>query len=771
MLATMFVSSARSADAESSQVAFARDILPILSQKCVLCHGPDEQESGLRLDTEIGSRSECDSGAHAIVPGDTDSSELLRRVSSSDPDERMPPDGDPLTPGEIKLLRNWISNGGRYETHWAYRPIEDSVPPARKEQPRHPVDRFVQHRLESEGITPSPRADRFTLIKRLHYDLTGLPPAVHEVDAFVASRALDSYEKLVDRLLNSEHFAERWARHWLDKARYADSDGYEKDNGRPDAWRYRDWVIEAIDQDLPYDQFVIQQLAGDLLPNAGPMERLATAFNRQTLTNTEGGTDQEEFRVAAVMDRVETLGTVWLGLTVGCARCHNHKYDQFTQADYYRLFAFFNNADEANTEVPISAIKLVEFQQKHAEFESQLANAMQQVASAREAGVSAERMATLESRIEELKKNAPKPPLINVRVLSDRRKNFRETHVLERGDFLRPGELVVAATPEVLRATLPHSDSTGRSRLELARWIVSPDNPLTPRVVVNHVWKHLFGYGLVRTMNDFGVRGELPSHPGLLDHLASRFAQDGWSRKSLIKYILMSETYQQSSRFRPELAEIDPTNRLLYRQNRFRVEAEILRDACLAVSGLLSKQVGGPSAFPPIPPSITDLTYNSSFKWKTSTGKDRYRRGMYTYFKRTAPHPNLITFDCPDSNVTNVSRNRSNTPIGALTMLNNQVFAEAAQAFGSRLSAMEAADDERLSMAFREAVARPPSDTELQELVRLLDKNRSWYAEHHDQADEFVGNYTAEGIPIDETASWIGCARVLLNLDEFITRE
>ncbi len=531
-----------------------------------------------------------------------------------------------------KNCKQWVAGGARFEQHWAYRPFDPGPPPAVQDPSwcRNVIDRYVLARLERQGVTPSPEADRYTLIKRLYYDLLGLPPSMREADAFADDESPAAYTQLVDRLLSSPHFGERWGRHWLDKARYADSDGYEKDNPRPDAWRYRDWVLNAINRDLPFDRFTVEQLAGDLLPDCDEMARLATAFNRQTLTNTEGGTDQEEFRVAAVMDRTETLGTVWLALTVGCARCHSHKYDTITQDEYYQLFAFFNNGDETTIEVAASA-------------------------------TSDEKM--------------------SVRVISQRTAEPRTTHVLHRGDFLQPSH---AVQPDALSA-LPklqarQEDSDSPDRLDLARWLVSGNNPLPARVAVNHLWSQLFGEGLVRTMNDFGIRGESPTHPRLLDWLARSLIENHWSRKQLIRTIALSSTYRQSSRHRPQLADVDATNRLLHRQNRFRVEAEIIRDVTLAASGLLSGRIGGPSVFPPIPPSITDLTYNSSFKWETSEGEDRYRRGLYTFFKRTAPHPNLTTFDCPSSNVTTVRRQRSNTPIGVLVLLNNEVYAEAARA-------------------------------------------------------------------------------------------
>ncbi len=703
----------------------SRQAHTILAQHCLECHGPDQQQGGLRLDVaESALRKSRGDDRAIIAAGEPESSELMWRVTAEDSKQRMPHGKEPLAEQEIRQLRAWIASGASWPTHWAYVPLQEvGVPQLADDRwSASVIDRLVLTRLRQHNLEPSPPADRYTLIKRLYYDLIGLPPEPDAVAALVGDTSVDAYERLVDRLLASPHFGERWGRYWLDKARYADSDGYEKDNNRPNAWRYRDWVIAAINDDLPYDAFVIRQLAGDLLEDADPLNRLATAFHRQTLTNTEGGTDAEEWRVAAVMDRTETIATVWMGLTVGCARCHNHKYDQIAQREYYQLFAFFNNGDETTTEVPRG----------------------------------------LHGQSEETDN-------MKVRIVAERRADRRTTRLLRRGDFLQPQEVVQAQTLAVLPPLRPRAASRP-DRLDLARWLVDGRNPLPPRVIANHVWAHLFGNGLVNTMNDFGVRGDPPTHPRLLDHLANQLIRFNWSRKRLIKAIVMSRTYRQSSRHRPELADIDATNRLLHRQNRLRVDAEIIRDIHLAAGGLLSRKLGGPSVYPPIPSSITELTYNSSFKWPTSEGGDRYRRGMYTFFKRTAPHPNLTTFDCPDSIKTVVRRDRSNTPIGALVMLNNEVFIEAARGLARRVLVAKLSDADRLRRAFGVCVARPPAEDELAHLLTLLRKSRSWYAEHPHQAEALAAEEGAEESPV-ETAAWIATVRTVLNLDEFITRE
>ena len=697
-------------------ISYSQDIQPLLAKHCLLCHGPNTSEGGLRLDVPEKAFSKLESGERAIHPGHPEASELLRRVTTTDESEQMPPDETSLTKAEVELLRRWIQEGAAYEIHWSYRPIKEPVLPHVKQEDwmRNAIDAFVLARLEQEGLRPSTEASRPTLIKRLCYDLIGLPPEPGEVDRFLNDTRPDAYEKLVDRLLQSTHFGERWGRHWLDKARYADSDGYEKDNPRPEAWRYRDWVIESVNNDMPFDQFTIEQLAGDLLPEATARQKLATAFHRQTLTNSEGGTDPEEFRVEATFDRAETTAAVWMGLTMTCARCHSHKYDQISQREYYQFYAFFNDSSEEKLSIPRSESAEEQYLQQKKTYDAKLAQLQERLAAKSaelqtalldqelinqpdleksDAGSvkqtvpekviqafqvnSAKRSqeqksaihdylishdaeaAAVSKELTKLKKNPPPSPLVDVRVM---KKEERKTQVLNRGDFLQLGDPVRSGTLDVIRPShslQTRSQETPADRLDLARWLVDPNHPLTPRVTVNHVWDHLFGRGLVSTVDDFGVRGKVPTHPQLLDWLAWQFSHDmQWSRKQLIKQIVMSATYRQSSQLRPELADIDPENKLLSRQNRFRVEAEIVRDLCLAVGGLLSEQVGGPSVFPPLPSGVAELSYNNNFKWRTSQGDSRYRRGMYTFFKRTSPYPTLMSFDCPDSNTTRLKRGK-----------------------------------------------------------------------------------------------------------------
>lgn len=1000
-------------------VDFARQVQPFFAENCLECHGPDDSKGGLVLTTREGALAALESGARGVVPGKPDASEVIRRLLSTDPKEMMPPPKQrakhAVTSAQVEMLRQWITEGAEYVAHWAYQPIR-RVEPTPAEG--NPIDSFVRERLKQEGFSPAARADKVTLIRRVHYDLLGLPPTPEEVDAFLADASERAYETMVDRALASGHFGERWGRHWLDIARYADSDGYEKDRARPDAWRYRDWVIRAVNDDMPFDQFTIEQLAGDLLPEATPEQVVATAFNRQTLTNTEGGTDQEQFRVEACFDRTETLGTVWLGLTVGCARCHTHKYDQITHQEYFQLFAFFNNGDEVTRQAPISPEAWAEYERKNGAaartliplkkkldaernalrtklpqwekgVQARLAKARSQpdrkqtfaplpphavtarslekislepqadgsflatgrqakqdvyvvelkgggqtisalqiqvlpdaslpkqgpgrstggnfvLSEARAAKVAATgqeaevllhsakadfeqkgfgaagvldgnndtgwavsggagkphtltlqlvepvtlaagetlRLALTQhyakggehcigrfrvmtaaeeteasiapadvlrilneepkrrnpvviqalydwmervdpdvraaaAEIAKAESGMPKAPLMDVRVIGQRTDSPRETRLMLRGDFLQPADPVMPGGLAVL-PPVKSAQGGAPTRLDLARWLVSPEHPLTPRVTVNHVWTQLFGEGLVRTVADFGVRGDAPTHPALLDWLASEFLRQGWSRKKLIRLILMSETYRQisdpalalagprSAEERQRLEETDPLNTLLWRQNRLRVQGEVVRDLHLAAAGLLSRKIGGPSVYPPMPKDIAELSYAGNFKWQTSPGEDRYRRGLYTFFKRTAPHPELMTFDCPDANLTNVRRTVSNTPLQALTTLNAESFVEAASALAGRVLAEPGLKEDaaRLERAFRICLSRRPQARELESLEALLKEARY----HYQNAPVEEVKAMAGGEASIERAALAATTRIILNTDEFITR-
>jgi mono/diheme cytochrome c family protein len=989
---------------------FETEIQPILSKRCFTCHGPEKQKSGLRLDLQETAMHGGDSGA-VIVAGDPDNSLLIQLVSGADPDRQMPPKGDLLAADQIAALKAWIAAGAEWSQaasdapvqvasdHWAFQtPVCPDVPAVQNaDWPGNDIDRFILAKLESEGVAPSPEADKVTLVRRLYYDLIGIPPTPEEVDQFVADDSPSAYPRMVNKLLASEHFGERWGRYWLDLARYADSDGYEKDGVRPYAYRYRDWVIEALNRDMPYDQFVIQQLAGDLLPGADTDELMATGFHRNTLTNKEGGIDPEEDRVKQTIDRANTTAAVFTGLTMGCAECHSHKYDPISQREYYEFYAFFNAAMEKDVPAPLPGEEMA-YEQALARFNNQVGELRKVVddyraklaeklpeweagldvppegwtvldpvsytsnggsefqeledksllvagalapkdkytiiASSREIGLKTfrlealthdslsnkgpgraangnfvlgefevyaapanepnnmtkiglvrpkadfeepeheaalaidgnpdsgwaiyrdggfneDRYATFETDegigypdgtvltfvldhrygrahnigrvrlsvsklpadtiqfsdqvyaalktpieerteehktalldyysnldpkyrelrapLDELLKAKPQPPGTIAQALV-RSPDPPKTFIHLRGDFLSKGDEVQPGVPAVLPPLEPRGETP--DRLDLARWIVDPDNPLTPRVYVNRLWQRLFGRGIVGTPDDFGTRSEAPSHPKLLDWLSTEAVARGWSTKDMIRLIVNSSTYKQSSDVRPELYDRDPANTLLARQSRYHVEAEITRDAYLAASGLLNTAVGGPSIRPPQPAGVADLGYAGSIKWTEDTGPEKYRRGLYIFFQRTVPYPMLMTFDCPDSNTASVKRNRSNTPLQALTLLNDPVFFECAQALGGRILT-EAPQDEdgRIQFAFRQCMGRAPSDVEMARLKQFLADQKSAFEADPEAAKKFATQHVPEGVEAPESATYVALARVIMNLDEFITRE
>jgi mono/diheme cytochrome c family protein len=841
---------------------YLHDVKPLLTRHCVGCHGPQKQRSGLRLDTAAAILKGGNSGP-AIVPGNSGKSRLIQAVTGAGDVAAMPPRGPRLAAAEIALVCAWIDAGAAAPTgeaeskitatgagHWAFRPLARPDPPAvcNSAWVRNPIDRFILTRLEKEGIAPSPEADRTTLARRLFLDLIGLPPSPREIEEFLNDKSSDAWEKLVDRLLASPHYGERWGRHWLDLARYADSNGYSIDAPRS-IWKYRDWVLDAFNRDLPFDRFVVEQLAGDLLPGAALDQRIATGFHRNTQINQEGGIDEEQFRVEAVVDRVNTTGTALLGLTVGCCQCHDHKFDPLSQREYYQLFAFFNSCDEPTLELAspeqvrlrrdlqaeikrlqgrlrgldtatpqrvaawegslspqaramlpanVQAILNIAVNGRNAEQERAVVAAYRNAEQVRHvvgglasplpllpaAHVQALALRReLEQKIVELQKQVP---VIPTSLVLQERKTPRTTFIHLGGDFLRKGAVVQPGTPAVLppltlNPSPPKTGARGESRptrLDLARWFVDGVNPLPPRVTVNRFWQHYFGTGIVETENDFGTQGTPPSHPELLDWLATEFVRRGWSMKAMHRLIATSATYRQSSRTRPELAVGDPRNRLLARQNRLRLDAEVVRDVALASSGLLHHKIGGPSVYPPQPPGVYQFTQIPR-DWRASTGPDRYRRGMYTFWWRSAPHPDLIVFDAPDATQTCTRRNRSNTPLQALTLLNDQGFFELAQGLATRIlqEGPSSGDEERLAYAFVLCLGRKPAIHEREVLSRLLRKEREVFGsdprEARQVAPPFLRSLTLPArLPeVVEGAAWTSVARTLLNLDEFITRE
>lgn len=974
------------------KVRFNEHIRPILSNNCFSCHGPDDKhrEADLRLDDRAAA---IEYGA--LTPGAPDESLLLERVVSDDPDLVMPPPHSKkprLTAEQVAILRRWIEQGAQYEGHWAFLPLANVTPPAVQQTswPQNPIDHWILARLEKEGVAPSPEADRATLIRRVSLDLIGLLPSPEEVAAFVSDPDPAAYERLVDRLLASPHFGERWGRHWLDQARYADSNGYTIDSPRT-MWPYRDWVIQAINDDKPFDQFTIEQLAGDLLPNPTKSQFIATAFHRNTLINEEGGTDPQQFRHEAVVDRVNTTGAVWLGLTLGCAQCHSHKFDPISHQEYYELFAFFNQTTDVNNRgatvrvapgemfgVPaappttISEAELAERQTAweaaqlakldhpaapvvwtpvtYLEYETRSGAPLQllddgsllcddragpkdtfrillettesQVAAVRirtlthpslpkngpgrasngnfvltrvtlrvngqeqpfatayadhqqpgypvtavldddpksgwainvgpkstaKMNANHEAVLTLNKPIEvagqplelelrhelhdeyligrfaiDVSATAPAPPLgINVeleaalRTPPDKRTaaqaaqvraafeqddpvarsvkkakdefaakqadvmimkeldKLRPTYVYQRGDFLRPDLAAGPLQPDVPDAIPPAlPPASQRNRLDLARWLVDRHNPLTPRVTMNRVWMRYFGRGLVETEEDFGTQGTPPTHPELLDWLAGELIRQGWSLKAMHRLIVTSATYRQSSAFRPELHEIDPRNLLLARQERVRVEAEIVRDAALSASGLLTPTVGGPGVRPPQPDGVYAFTQNAK-PWTPATNGDRYRRAMYTLFFRSAPHPMFTTFDAPDFQTVCTRRLRSNTPLQALTVANDEAFLEFAQGLAARVL-REVPDQDasaRLRRIFVLCLCREPSAKELAVLEDYYHRQWTEFAENTERAKMlFPEGLASPETPVEVVAALVCASRVVLNTDSFITRE
>jgi mono/diheme cytochrome c family protein len=775
-----------SATPAGTEVRYNRDIRPILSNRCFKCHGPDLKKGGLDLQSRDSATRELKSGHIAVVPGKSADSELITRVSAEDASERMPPKGkgERLTPEQIAKLRAWIDQGARWEEHWAYvKPVRPPLPPVTNlGWVRNAIDRFVLARLDREGLAPSPEADRPALLRRASLDLIGLPPTPQEVDAFVSDPSPDAYEKAVDRLLASPHYGEHQARPWLDQARYADTNGYEKDDRRT-IWPYRDWVIRAFNRDLPFDRFTIEQIAGDLLPGATPEQRIATGFHRNSMVNTEGGTDDEEFRVAAVVDRVNTTMEVWMGTTIHCAQCHNHKYDPFTQAEFYRLFAFFNSTeDRGRSNEPILPLPTPEQAARQRQLQAEIARphalpvTPDPLAAALLAKLAQDRLTALRKQEADIR---PASTLVMKELAKP-----RLTHILIRGNHQKKGELTTPGVPAKLHPLPPSPQplsAEGRgagseglpNRLALARWLVDPNNPLVGRVTMNRIWARYFGRGFVETSEDFGVQGELPTHPELLDWLATELIAQKWSLKAMHRLIVTSATYRQSARVTPRLYERDPYNRLFARGPRFRMDAEMVRDNALAISGLLHRKIGGPSVFPYQPDGVWFNPYSRD-KWEMSTNGDEYRRGLYTFWRRTAPYAAFMAFDAPSREVACERRPRTNTPLQALAILNDKAFVEPAAALARRLMAeVKGTEQDRAAYGFRLCVSREPSAVELRHLLELYRDNLNKYQKDPAAAKLLATSGLSEPpkeMDTAQLAAWTVVANVLLNLDETITK-
>lgn len=998
LLAAGFLVTARSA-AQSGAVDFDRDINPILKARCAQCHNAQRAMGGLRLDTR-------EHALRVLNPTRSSESRLVHRILGEGGEPRMPMVGDPLTPDQISLIKRWIDEGAVWaesqsaatqsgSKHWAFVAPSRPAPPQVRNSAwvRTPIDSFVLAELEKRSFSPSKQADRVTLIRRLSLDITGLPPSIEDVDRFVSDKSPEAYEKLVDQLLASPHYGEKWARWWLDSARYADSNGFEKDRARS-IWPYRDWVISAMNRDLSFDRFTTEQLAGDLLPNASLDQRIATGFLRNSMINEEGGVDPEQFRIEGIIDRVDAVGKAFLGLTISCAQCHSHKFDPIPHEDYYKFFALLNNDDEPEIEVPDAKLKatradlasriakvqdnllasdpslrtsFANWEEREKTLEQPAWTPLQVTELAGSNGVKGDLLPDNSVRVRRYvygdanyivklktslkgitglrlelltdpnlprtgpgissdgmcvlseisvtasspskpevkekvaisgatadfsqsgfpveqtldgnpktgwgidsgpaRRNQPRQavfalkspvgyddgseltvqllqkigkslvigrfrlsattgvdpkvdpiPVSIRRILETPREKRTETQrrellthylgtdpkyaeasrsideafkqwpygpttlalaacstprvtrLFKRGDWKRPGDVIEPGTPSFLHE-LP--EGAPHNRLGLAEWIVDARNPLTARVIVNRVWQQYFGAGLVATPEDFGTRCEKPSHPDLLDWLAVEFRESGWSFRKLHRLIVTSAVYMQESGVNAKILEADPLNRYLERAPRIRSDAEVIRDIALSASGLLSSKIGGPSVFPPIPDGVLTLGYGDPMKWVTSEGEDRYRRGMYTFWKRSVPYPSLAVFDMPNADVACTRRARSNTPLQALTLLNDAVFVEAAQALALRAWKSGSDDRSRMIHAFRLCLSREPDEFELRQLLSALQVQYNNFASNTASA-VYVSSSDVEklveGVDLHKIAAWTMISRTLLNLDETMTK-
>jgi Protein of unknown function (DUF1553)/Protein of unknown function (DUF1549)/Planctomycete cytochrome C len=803
LLGLLFVSSAR-----ADELSYNRDVRPILSDNCFACHGPDknQRKGKLRLDER-----DVAIARKAIVPGKPGESALVARIDSTDVDEKMPPPDShkKLTAPQKEILKKWIAEGAKYEPHWAYiAPKKHEIRNSKSE-----IDSFILAKLQKEKLAPSPEADRVTLIRRLTFDLTGLPPTWAEVQAFAKDDSLQAYEKLVDRLIASPRYGERMAMFWLDQVRYADTIGYHSDTPMT-VWPYRDYVIKAFNENKPFDRFTVEQLAGDLLPNATLDQKVASTYNRLLQTTEEGGGQAKEYEAKYAADRVRNVGSVWLGVTLGCCQCHDHKFDPFSTKDFYGMAAFFADIQEPSIGGRGPGTKLATPEQ-----EAELKKKDGAIAAAKaklknleavflpeqaEWEKSAKNLPANIQAILKAEKRTPKqvndlkayylanlaetkPLRDEVAKLESDRNAYaatipsclitqsgppRTTRVLPRGNWLdETGEVVKPATPHFLVSTTI-SNPRG-TRLDLANWLLAKENPLTARVFVNRAWKLFFGAGLARSLEDLGMQGETPSHPELLDHLALEF-QSGWDVKKLVKRIVMSKTYRQSSKPRPELKEVDLNNRLLARQNRFRLDAEFVRDNALSVSGLLAGTIGGPSVKPYQPAGYWVALNFPPREWQNDSGEGLYRRGMYTHWQRSFLQPSLLAFDAPSREECAIERSRSNLPQQALVLLNDPTYVEAARAFGERIlrdGGKSPAD--RIDWLYRQALSRSPTADEAKVLAEYVAKQSKDYAANEADAKKFLSigaKPLPKDLPLGDLAAWTATARVVLNLHEFITR-
>ncbi len=738
-----------------AKVDFNYHVKPILSDKCFACHGPDvkKRQADFRLDTEEGAFKALKSDPHnfAIVKGNPDSSYVIKRIFSDDPSFRMPPveSNLVLTEAEKNILKKWIEQGAEYKQHWAFiKPVKPELPEVSSDWGANEIDRFVAAKLEEVGLEPNVSADKERLIRRVSFDLTGLPPSLEQVDKFLADESPEAYDHVVDELLASKAYGERWANYWLDVSRYGDSHGYQDDLPRV-MWPWRDWVIHAFNKNLPYDQFVTWQLAGDLLPSATAEQVLATGFNRNHKITQEGGAIPEEYRTEYVVDRTNTFGKAFLGISVECSRCHDHKYDPVSQKDFYSIYHFFNQADEKGLinygELPKPNIAITQTELKD----------ILSFVNGKTIG-----------------------PRDSVKVMVMRDNKPRKTFVLDRGVYDAPTQTEVSFnTPP---AILPYSEAGfGSNRLGLAKWLFDPAHPLTSRVIVNRLWQEIFGRGIVATSDDFGNQGSLPSHPELLDYLAVEFREKGWDIKYMLKMMVTSATYKQSSSTDDKTRERDPDNVYLARSSRYRLNTEMIRDNVLFSSGLLHDEIGGPSVKPYQPEGLWEaisvgVKGRGESEYIADKGEKLYRRSLYTYWRKTIPPPSMLIFDAPMKEFCEVRRVRTSSPLQALNLLNDPQLLEAARVLGSTLvEKTELSLDEKISLAFRKIICRHARPEEVEVLITAYQEELQRYQANPAEAKKFlkVGAYPQNGkLNEIECAAMMHVVSMIYNLDEAISK-
>ena len=730
-------------------VDFNFHVRPILSDRCFKCHGPDanKRQANLRLDTEEGAFAALkeDPSKHVIVPGDPMQSALYARLINPDTAEVMPPPSSnlSLTKNEIEIIKKWIAQGAKYKKHWSFiAPARPKVPEADEDlNPRNPIDHFIFTTLEKVGLAPNAEAPKEALLKRVSMDITGLPPTIEQQDRFLADKSPNAYEKIVDELLASKHYGEKMAIQWMDLARYADSHGYQ-DDGYRTMWPWRDWVIHAFNSNYPYSQFLTWQLAGDLLPNPSKEQLLATGFNRNHKITQEGGVIDEEYRIEYVTDRTNTFGKAFMAITLECAKCHDHKYDPVSQKDYYSMFAFFDKVPEKGLVGTIDA----------------------SFADPPNMKISSADVSSILSFI-----NKKDTMDVSVMIMKDSL-CIRETQLLRRGVYDQKADTVQMATPASILAYNPRKFE--QSRLGLAKWMIDPQNPLTARVYVNRIWNELFGRGLVKTSGDFGMQGELPSHPELLDWLAVEFRESGWDIKKLIRLIVTSSTYRQSAQKASDKFQKDPDNKYYSFFPRLRLSAELQRDLLLTASGILNPEIGGPSVKPYQPKGVWEATTSGRgelAKYVQDKGDKLYRRGLYNFIKRTAPPPALLIMDASTRDQCEVTRSRTNTPLQALVLMNDPQLLEAGRVLAQRTSNLNLSEDQKLDRLFRLVLCRKASETEMKMLKGYYLQEKNKFIQHKDRAEAFLKAGEFEQIKtknIAETAALMQVNQMIFNLDE-----